>query len=108
MSNCACVLRLVLLVALCRTLTACGGDECKRGSTECVSDKLIRTCVPSEGENQWLVSQCSPTEHCLTVPSLAITEGYTDDEDDAGVSKPRTPPGLVPQQPACVGDCEVG
>jgi hypothetical protein len=82
---------------------ACGDEECSRGSTECVSDSLIRTCLPGEDGNVWLVSQCGANFSCISDPSRLIRSS---DEDDAGV-KVGTAGMRPPTQPACVG-CEVG
>ncbi|MET0386830.1 MAG: hypothetical protein ABW321_12765 [Polyangiales bacterium] len=106
MPNCVRTTRLVVLCVLASWLAACGGDECTRGSTECVSDQLIRTCVPTEDGPQWLVAQCSGNETCLSEPAHAILRGFPTSDDDAGVDPPN--PDLVPRQPACVGNCDVG
>ena len=83
--------------------TACGDEPCTTGATECVSESLIRTCLPGEDGNVWLVSQCGANFSCLSNPSRLI---QSRDEDDAGV---RVGPAETrpPTQPACVG-CEVG
>lgn len=83
--------------------SGCGDEECSRGTTECVSDGLIRTCVPGPDGNAWLVSQCGSSFTCLSDPSRVIRAS---DEDDAGV---RVGPvgSIAPTQPACVG-CNIG
>lgn len=83
--------------------TACGDEECERGTTECLSDNLIRTCLPGEDGNIWLVSQCGANFTCLSDPSRLIR---SNDEDDAGIrvgARDTRPP----KRPACVG-CDVG
>jgi|GEM_PF-4042791 len=82
---------------------ACGDEECATGTTECVSDTLIRTCLPGEDGNVWLVSQCGANFSCISDPSRLIRSR---DEDDAGVQV-GPPETLPPKQPACVG-CDVG
>lgn len=105
MSNSIRITRLAWVVATLVTIgnSACGDEECNRGATECLSDSLIRTCVPGPEGNVWLVSQCGTNFSCLTNPSLVIRAS---DEDDAGVRV--GPRGTVAAtQPACVG-CDVG
>jgi hypothetical protein len=98
------VARLAMFVAFWLAVgTACGDEECATGTTECVSENLIRTCLPGEDGNVWLVSQCGANYTCLTDPSRRIR---ANDEDDAGV-RVGSPDVLPPKQPACVG-CEVG
>ena len=99
MSNTFRILAALAGFSIATWLGACGDDECQSGATECVSDSLIRTCVPSESENQWLVSQCASNTSCLTDPSLVIRDV------DAGTSPSSFEPS---KQPACVGTCEVG
>jgi hypothetical protein len=102
MSN---ITRLLVAGSLAAAFISACGSECTSGATECVSDGLIRTCVPSDDGNQWLVSQCSPNTTCLTNPSLRLPE--FDENDDAGVNAhpSETRPSM---QPACVGTCSVG
>ena len=78
-------------------------DECKRGASECVTDSLIRVCVPSESGNEWIVTQCGPNETC-TKPPAARSGGRADagsDDEDAGAAPAQT-------QPACTGTCKIG
>lgn len=91
-------IQLLLSIALCSGQAACS-DDCTAGATECVSSLLLRTCVPSDDGNQWLVSQCGPNDTCASQSSPA-----RDDDDDAGSSQASTQPG----QPACVGKCQLG
>jgi len=93
----------VMAASFLSCFSACGDEECARGETECLSDSLIRTCVPGSEGNVWLVSQCGMNFSCLSNPSLVIRQR---DEDDAGVRA--GPQGTVAAtQPACVG-CDVG
>ncbi|HET8938270.1 MAG TPA: hypothetical protein VFN67_32725 [Polyangiales bacterium] len=96
--------RLALFVAVWLVFgTACGDEECERGTTECLSDNLIRTCLPGEDGNVWLVSQCGANFSCLSDPSRLIR---SNDEDDAGIRVGHSD--MRPsKQPACVG-CDVG
>src|SRR6185312_12063033 len=98
------VARLAVLLALSLALgTACGDEECTRGTTECVNDNMLRTCLPSDDGNVWLVTQCGSNFTCLSDPSRLIR---SNSEDDAGVRV--GPAGMAqPTAPACVG-CDVG
>jgi hypothetical protein len=93
------------LLAIAANVTACS-DECKQGSTECVTKSLIRTCVPGNDGNEWLVSQCGANEACN--PNAPVSS----DDDDAGPGKPaaaKSDAGIkAPTQAACVGTCQVG
>ena len=98
MVNHTCIARLAVLVAIALSVcSGCGDEECSRGSTECVSDNLIRTCLPGDDGNVWLVSQCGANFTCLSDPSRLIRSS---EEDDAGVRV--GPKGMAqPTQPAC-------
>jgi hypothetical protein len=74
-------------------------DECKRGANECVSTSLIRTCVPGDNGNAWLISQCSANERC----DKNALEG-----SDAGADKSASDAEKTGGLAACVGTCEVG
>jgi hypothetical protein len=82
-------------------LASCSSDDCTKGATECVSDALIRTCVPGSAGNEWLVSQCGPNETCGKNASNQDDEDAGADKSDAGASKPTG-------QAACTGTCQVG
>ena len=74
-------------------------DDCKRGANECISQSLIRTCVPGADGNEWLISQCGVGERCQTrLPS----------GPDGGTGKSDSDPGQTGDQAACVGTCQVG
>ncbi len=74
-------------------------DECRVGATECVSGLLIRTCVPNEDGNEWLVHQCGPTERC---------EWGAQGQGDAGAADGGEEPAANGRDAACVGMCRLG
>jgi hypothetical protein len=77
-------------------------DDCKRGANECISDALIRTCVPAESGSSWLISQCGANERCeKNAGSSGASSDAGASTSDAGASPPAG-------QAACVGTCRVG
>lgn len=100
-----------VLVALAPLGFGCKG-ECRVGESQCVSSALIRTCIPGDGDNEWLVYQCGPTERCEDRRGATTA-------DDAGASsadggrEDAAPPDASTARPeligaACVGRCEIG
>jgi hypothetical protein len=82
----------LLCASACAFVIGCGDDEegaCKKGTTECVSESVLRTCVPgSDGSgSEWLLHTCGAGEVCGSASG-------DDDEASSGM--------------ACLGSCEMG
>ncbi len=105
-------------VALFALLAGCK-TECKRGRTECVTDSLIRTCVPTANGNEWLISQCGASDSCS--PTGAPGSGGSADAGggstaaksdagggDGGVTGSASGLTAAPGVAACVGTCTSG
>jgi hypothetical protein len=91
-------LRIAGVAAACVLIAACGDDECKVGSSRCITDTLIRTCVPGNDDGPyWTVTSCSQDEVCDEDALAAGEAGSTSDAGDDG-----------DQNAACVGTCEQG
>jgi hypothetical protein len=81
-------------------------DECHVGDSECISNALIQTCVPSEDGNEWLVHQCGANERCRDNTSAGRDGGS---ESDAGGDSGAGDFTVVASGGAsCVGTCEIG
>ncbi|MDH5672708.1 MAG: hypothetical protein OEZ06_11200 [Myxococcales bacterium] len=82
----------LLLLIFASLLGGCD-DECKRGKSVCLSDSLIRTCVPGDDDNRWMIHQCRAEEACSpnAADALPVSDG-----------------GPAVSGAACVGTCEVG
>jgi hypothetical protein len=80
-----------VFLAMFAVLAGCE-DECKKGKTECINSELIRTCVPTADDPEWLITECP--EHSVCVDDGASAGG------DAGAD---TASGAM-----CVGKCDLG
>ena len=79
-------------------LAGCGDDggDCDAGEAECISQSLVRSCVPGKGGNEWFVHSCGEEEVCSS------RGGGASSADDAGASAP------AGSGAACVGTCTAG
>ncbi|MDH5673285.1 MAG: hypothetical protein OEZ06_14115 [Myxococcales bacterium] len=86
----------LVAVALALFGLACD-DECKKGNSECVSDSLIRACVPGDDGPEWFVHACGEQERCQQggAAAVAVASG------DGGQAS--SGEGAI-----CAGTCEVG
>jgi hypothetical protein len=88
---------LVLLALLTFAALAGCNDECSTGRTECIGGALIRTCVPTADNPEWLVSQCPDNTACVD----DATQASGTASNDGGMVE-------ATSVAACVGTCETG
>lgn len=104
-------LSFVLLAALALATTSCSSDKkkCTEGTSECLTESLVRSCVPGGDGNEWFVYQCGTDERCEASGVAPAPVVDLMDAPDSGMSSGTTGSEETGEgHAACVGTCAEG